>query len=169
MGVSLLRFLPLSHPVMADALARMETADPAPEIMMEKNDSTREALSDRSMSYRYTYREIFENYAAEGHKVIDRNAEKFSYGQIKLLELISKESMIVQLISKGNPASELGKVQQKTARRGLEMVDAMARMTDFNPGLNPRFSEEWLFSTQTPNNFDDKHRRRARNKPCRTP
>jgi hypothetical protein len=133
MGVSLLRFLPLDHPLVAQALSRMEEADPAPEIVMQKNESTREALSEHSMSYRYCYHDILENYAAQGHGIVDRSAAKFSYAQIKLLELIRQESMTVQLISSADPASALGKVQQKTARRGLEMIDAMARMTDFSP------------------------------------
>ena len=133
MGVSLLRFLPLNHPVLAEAVARVEAADPAPEIVMQQNERTRDALSDHSISYRYCYRDIFDNYAAEGYTVVDRNAKEFSYAQIKLLELINKESMVVQLISKANPRSYLGEIQQKTARRGLEMIDAMARMTDFSP------------------------------------
>ena len=133
MGVSLLRFLPLNHHLLAEAFAGMEAADPAPEIVMQKNEATRDALSDHSMSYRYCYRDIFDNYAAEGHTVVDRNAKELSYAQIKLLELINRESMVVQLISKANPRSYLGEIQKKTARIGLEMIDAMARMTDFNP------------------------------------
>ncbi|HTK83670.1 MAG TPA: hypothetical protein VL625_01165 [Patescibacteria group bacterium] len=132
MGVTLLRFLPINDPLMQGALAGMERADPAPEYLMAQEKITHETLRGR-LRYDGTLRGIMENYKAQGYTIADPEAETLTYRQIKLLHLINDESMVCELISRARPGSYLSDIQKKNGRIGLEMIDAMAKMTDFEP------------------------------------
>jgi hypothetical protein len=117
---------------MQGALAGMERADPAPEYLMAQEKITHETLRGR-LRYDGTLRGIIENYKAQGYTIADPEAETLTYRQIKLLRLINDESMVCELISRARPGSYLSDIQKKNGRIGLEMIDAMAKMTDFEP------------------------------------
>ncbi len=132
MGVTLMRALPFNHPLMAKALAGMEAADPAPEMTMQQAP----AVLDRtkgSLKLDRSYRDMIEGYAAAGLKTVDDNTTAISYAQMKTLKLMREEGLIAQLMSQGRTKTYLGERQAKNARIGLELIDAMAKMTDFEP------------------------------------
>lgn len=128
MGATLLRFLPVNHPLMQQALTGMEKADPAPECLMQQEAAARKTLDG------ITLREIVKNYKEQGYTIADPAAGALNYKQIKLAQLMHHESMICGLISEARPGTYLSDIQKKNGRIGVEMIEAMAKMTDFEPG-----------------------------------
>ncbi len=112
---TMMRFMPLDHPLMEHAVERLQQADPDPAALEEKKD----ALVDFANSHIDYVGQTISNYKAAGLDILPDNV---AYADLKRIQLISIAPWITHLISPAQPETLLAEMQSQ-ARVGGANID----------------------------------------------
>lgn len=133
LGFALMRFMPMTHPLMQHAIARLEAADPLPALP----DKDKEKLY-KFIKGNYFMGEAIANYKANGVNIAHGN----DYASLKTLQIMSVSPTIARLMGPAQPGSPLAKVQERAGNANRDMLLATVKDMDFVQKEEP--THHWL-------------------------
>lgn len=126
---ALMRYVPMNHPLMQEAIRRLEQADPQADSILTRADTLHQHAKESSFTV-----ETVLNYARTG---ADFTVAR-DYASLKALEIIGIAPTIAHLMSPGQPGSELAFMQQRVGYVNGEMLKACISDT-----LTPHKVKRW--------------------------
>jgi hypothetical protein len=115
---ALMRFMPVNHPTLQHAIARLEQADPNAASIQERK---KEILTWTQEDHHPRVHEVLQNYAEAGINL----TAKQDYAALKTLEIIQMAPTIAVLLSPGQKGTMLEHIQDRVPQLNGEMMEAM--------------------------------------------
>lgn len=137
MGFSLMRFLPLDHPLLDHALERMKASDPNSELLMKRaHDISR--MVGKNWSYNggttgdANVEKARMNYRAKG---LDLRMKKPDYAALKKMQLVLVAPWVAHLLSPPQPGTRLEEIHERVGKINVDMVEVLTASYGAAPGL----------------------------------
>ncbi len=121
---TMMRYMPMDHPLMLHAIERLQQADPDPAALEADGEKIVEGTKAASKRGSYTEMALM-NYKNQG---VDLTPEKPDYADLKRLQLIQIAPWIVHLLSPEQEKSNLAemKAEKRVGNANLDMVSTSA-------------------------------------------
>lgn len=116
---SLMRFLPLDHPLMDYAIDRLEKADPDTGLVLDKREQVLEGAKNDSNIHG-----ALSNYDARGANLMPHNNASADYRAIKRAQVMLLAPWVAHLLSPAQHSTSLEQMQERVGRVNLDMFSA---------------------------------------------
>lgn len=125
---TMMRFMPVSHPLFQHAVQRLQQADPAPDIITEAGESIlAQATGNKDTDILYNdapvIQTVLENYKAQG---VDLLSAHPSYADLKTLQVIEITPWIAHFMSPAPAQTHMGDMQERVSALNVEMLEDTA-------------------------------------------
>ncbi len=122
---TMMRYMPMDHPLIEHAIDRLQQADPASAVLEEKKqDIITEAHGGKPYMA-----EVLANYKAAG---IDLLPDNSSYADLKRLQVIEITPWIAHLLGPAQPGTLLAAMQERVGQVNIDMIKDTALGFWFN-------------------------------------
>lgn len=125
---SMMRFMPLDHPLIDHVIHGLQNADPDPEAVVRLKDEIKYKIENPDKGDDVAEQTVA-NYRAKGVELMFGQQD---YASLKKLQLINIEPWVAHLMSPGKEGSELAAMQERTGEANHQMLNAAAMTSWFN-------------------------------------
>ena len=128
LGFTMMRYMPLGHPLIDHAIARLQEIDPLPEQVLEKKADILKEMGVRSKKAKHIFlASAVKNYAADGVILKPKNLD---YSALKKMQIFLFAPWMAHLMSKAQPNTMLASAQKRVGKANFDMMEMAAARHD---------------------------------------